>query len=219
MKVSFVLITAFTVGLSSLHVGAQQPGLKSVATNDSRSTGKKPTSTNLYIDVHHLGAGKVTAKDVAAAHQKDLAVENKYGVNLMKYWFDESNGDVYCLSSSSSPEAIQKTHAEAHGLLPATIYQVISGKEEVIKGSDKLYLDIHEIGAGKVNAKAVADAHRKDLAVQKKYGVNLINYWVDEKNGVVMCLAQAPDSTALINTHKEAHGLIPVSVVEVKQGQ
>ena len=72
---------------------------------------------------------------------------------------------------------------------------------------------------GNVNVKAVAEAHKKDLAVQKKYGVNLINYWVDEKNGTVMCLAQAPDSAALINTHKEAHGLIPVSVMLVKQGQ
>ena len=70
-----------------------------------------------------------------------------------------------------------------------------------------------------MTAKAVAEAHQKDLAVQKKYGVNLINYWVDEKNGIVMCLAQAPDSAALINTHKEAHGLIPVSVTLVKQGQ
>ena len=46
-----------------------------------------------------FGAGKVTAKDVEAAHQKDLAVEKKYGVTILKYWFDEAKGDVYCLSS------------------------------------------------------------------------------------------------------------------------
>src|SRR5206468_3857909 len=34
----------------------------------------------LYLDVHHLGAGKVTARDVAAAHEKDLAVGPKHGV-------------------------------------------------------------------------------------------------------------------------------------------
>jgi hypothetical protein len=35
----------------------------------------KPTpNAKLYLDVHHLGAGKVTARDVAAAHEKDLAV-------------------------------------------------------------------------------------------------------------------------------------------------
>lgn len=32
---------------------------------------------------------------------------------------------------------------------------------------------------------AVAEAHQKDLAVEKKYGVNFIDYWVDEQQGVV----------------------------------
>ena len=174
---------------------------------------------NFYIDVHHLGAGKVTAADVAAAHQKDLALEKKHDVNFIKYWVDESRGDVYCLSSAPDPQSVRDTHAEAHGLLPDQVYKVKEGQEALIKGHNDFYLDVHELGAGKVTAKDVAAAHQKDLAVEKKYGVNFINYWVDEKNGVVMCLSQAPDSTAVINTHREAHGLVPVSVVKVKQGQ
>jgi hypothetical protein len=219
MKVFHVITAVATMSIVSLSLDAQSNDLKVGTAKVNNASEQKKKSPTLYIDVHHLGAGKVTANDVEAAHQKDLAVEKKYGVSLIKYWFDEAKGDVYCLSSSPSAEAISKTHAEAHGLLPSTIYQVAAGQEEAIKGSNNLYLDVHELGAGKVTAKAVAEAHKKDLAVQKKYGVNLINYWVDEKNGVVMCLAQAPDSAALINTHKEAHGLIPVSVVEVKQGQ
>ena len=43
-------------------------------------------------------------------------------------------------------------------------------------------------------------------------------YWVDEKNGVVMCLSEAADSMSIIKTHKEAHGLVPSSVLKVKQG-
>lgn len=176
-------------------------------------------SKNIYIDVHHLGAGKVTVKEVEAAHQKDLATQKAYGVTFLKYWFDENTGDVYCLSSADNPESIGKTHAEAHGLLPDEFYQVTGGQEAAIKGKNSLYLDIHQLGAGKVTAADVAGAHQKDLAVQGKYGVNLINYWVDEKRGTVICLAQAPDSAALINTHKEAHGLIPIKVMKVKQGQ
>lgn len=219
MKVFNVITAVAAMSIFSLPLVAQPTDLKLETAKVTKVFEQKKESQNLYIDVHHIGAGKVTAKDVEAAHQKDLAVEKKYGVSLIKYWFDEAKGDVYCLSSSPSAEAISKTHADAHGLLPSTIYQVVAGQEEAIKGSNNLYLDVHELGAGKVTAKAVAEVHKKDLAVQKKYGVNLINYWVDEKNGVVMCLAQAPDSAALINTHKEAHGLIPVSVVEVKQGQ
>ncbi len=60
-----------------------------------------------------------------------------------------------------------------------------------------MFLDIHYLGAG-VPAKAVADAHQKDLAVEQKYGVNFSNYWLDEKDGIVMCLAEAKDSTSLI---------------------
>jgi len=172
-----------------------------------------------YIDVHHLGAGKVTAADVAGAHQKDLAIENKYGVKFIKYWVDEKQGDVYCLSSAPDTSSIRKTHGEAHGLLPDDIYLVKGGKDaSIVEGKD-FYLDIHELGAGKVTAADVAGAHQKDLAVQGKYGVNFINYWVDEKDGRVVCLSQASSAEAVINTHKEAHGLVPVSIEKVKQGQ
>ena len=179
----------------------------------------KETSKNMYIDVHHLGPGKVTAKDVEEAHKKDLSIQKKYGVTILKYWFDQANGDVYCLSTADNTESILKTHTDAHGLLPGEFYQVTEGQEAVMKGKNNLYLDIHQLGEGKVSAADVAGAHKKDLAVQGKYGVNLINYWVDEKTGTVMCLAQAPDSTALINTHKTAHGLIPIKVMRVQQGQ
>jgi len=179
----------------------------------------KAQTTNYYIDVHHLGAGKVTAAAVADAHAKDLAVEKKYGVQFIKYWVDESAGTVYCLSSAPDTSDIRKTHAEAHGLLPDQIYMVTAGKASKAKGANDFYLDVHELGAGNVKAADVAAAHQKDLAVQKKYGVNFINYWVDEKDGRVVCLSQAPDSTAVVNTHKEAHGLLPVSVEKVKQGQ
>ena len=207
MKLHFVLTAFAATSLFSFNLSAQ--------------TGKinKEPSKNMYIDVHHLGAGKVTAKDVEEAHKKDLAVQKKFGVSILKYWFDEAKGDVYCLSTSDNTESIRKTHAEAHGLLPGEFYKVTEGQEAVMKGKNNLYLDVHQLGEGKVTAADVAGAHQKDLAVQGKYGVNLINYWVDEKTGTVMCLAQAPDSTALINTHREAHGLIPLKVVKVKQGQ
>jgi Protein of unknown function (DUF4242) len=211
MKLFFVKILFACATLISLHVSAQ-PG----------NTGRPVTKTdakNLYIDVHQLEPGKVKYEAVAGAHARDLAVQEKYGVNFIKYWVDENKGLVYCLSSSSDTESIRKTHAEAHGLLPAHIYAVTDGQAAALKGQENLFLDIHYLGAGNVTAKDVAGAHKKDLAVQHKYGVNFINYWVDEKEGVVMCLSQAKDSTSIINTHKEAHGLLPSVVMKVKQGE
>jgi hypothetical protein len=171
------------------------------------------------MDVHHLGPGKVTTEGVATAHAKDLATEEKYGVQFIKYWVDTARGDIYCLSSSPNPEAIRNTHAEAHGLLPDSIYMVTSGTEAAMQGGKNLYLDIHELGPGNVTAAAVAEAHKKDLATEKKYGVNFLNYWVNEKDGVIMCLSEAPDSNAVIVTHREAHGLLPKYVLQVEQGQ
>ncbi len=34
-----------------------------------------------------------------------------------------------------------------------------------------------------------------------------------------MCLSEAPDSNAVKQAHKEAHGLLPAYVLKVKQGE
>ena len=174
-------------------------------TRETKQTAKETSTqvlnaqqTSNYIDVHDLEPGKVTFADVAAAHQKDLATQNKYGVEFIRYWVDEAKGKVYCLSKAHDEESITKTHKEAHGLLPSVIYKVSDGPEAAMEGSKALYLDLHELGAGNVTAKDVAAAHEKDLSVDKKYGVNFINYWVNEKKGVVMCLSEAADSSEVI---------------------
>ncbi len=218
MKVIFVLARPLAFALLTFHLYAQTGKLPTATPNETTSLQTQTAPTHLFLDVHHLGAGKVTAKGVAAAHQKDLATEGKYGVDFLQYWVDEAKGDVYCLAAAPDSESMIKTHAEAHGLIPDKVYEVTSGTEAVKKGTNSLYLDLHELGAGKVTAKDVAGAHLKDLEVEKKHKVNLINYWFDEKTGTVMCLAQAPNADSLINTHKEAHGLVPLSVSKVEQG-
>jgi hypothetical protein len=79
-----------------------------------------------------------------------------------------------------------------------------------------LYIDVHHVKGA--TAAAVAEAHAKDLKVQGKHGVNFKSYWVDEKAGVIYCLVEAPTAEAPVKVHKEAHGLIPDEVHEVKQG-
>ena len=177
------------------------------------------TEKKYFLDVHQLTPGKVKMQDVAKAHAKDLATEKKFGADFIKYWVSEEDGLVYCLSSAKDSNAIRETHAEAHGLLPEHIYEVTSGEASKLKRKKSLFMDVHYLGAGKVTREAVAEAHKKDLAVQDKYGANFVNYWVDEKNGIVMCLVQAKDSAALVRTHSEAHGLIPSKVVRVREGK
>jgi hypothetical protein len=195
MKIITALLTLVMLNTISFHVHAQ-------ASVENASIHTDNTK-HLFIDVHQLEPGKVKYDDVANAHAKDLAVEKKYGVDFIKYWVDEDKGLVYCLSSSRDTQSIIKTHAEAHGLLPDHIYEVTDGTAADLTNQENFFLDVHYLGAGKVTAKDVAAAHQKDLAVENKYGVNFINYWVNEKEGVVMCLSQAKDSTSVINTHKK----------------
>lgn len=85
--------------------------------------------------------------------------------------------------------------------------------------SGQLYMDIHELGPGNVTAEAVAKAHRADLQTQAAHGVSFLRYWVDEEHGVVYCLSRAPSAKAIVDTHREAHGLIPQTVGIVTAGQ
>lgn len=81
-----------------------------------------------------------------------------------------------------------------------------------------LYMDVHHKLPDGATSKDVADAHMADLRTQDKYGVNYINYWLDEKAGKVFCLVDAPEAEAAVACHKEAHGLTPDEIYEVVQG-
>jgi len=80
-----------------------------------------------------------------------------------------------------------------------------------------LFLDIHHQVDG-LSADEIADAHKKDLQLQKKYGVNYLKYWFNEKEGRVFCLVEAPDKESAIKVHKEAHGLLADEIFEVNEG-
>jgi len=209
-NVTLIFVIALIVSLSC------KPKVQEL--QDTASVPDTAKVRHVFLDVHNLEPGKVTFDAVAGAHQKDLATQGKYGVSFIKYWVDEAAGKVYCLAESPDSVSLYNTHKEAHGLVPDLVHQVSSGEEAIMSANPHLFLDIHQLGAGNVTA-AAADAHKKDLAVQDKYGVNFINYWVDEKLGVVMCLSESKDAASVINTHKEAHGLIPSEIHPVKQGE
>jgi hypothetical protein len=78
------------------------------------------------------------------------------------------------------------------------------------------YLDIHDIPG--VKAADVVGAHAADVAIQGKYGVNYKHYWVDEAEGKVFCLVDAPDKETASRVHQEAHGLVAHTLHEVEQG-
>ena len=80
-----------------------------------------------------------------------------------------------------------------------------------------LFMDVHEHVEG-LTAEAVAGAHKRDLEVQAKHGVNYLRYWFDEATGKVFCLVDAPDRETATRVHREAHGLEAHTLYKVTQG-
>src|SRR5437016_13826279 len=76
----------------------------------------------LYMDRHFVEGATQAA--VAKAHELDLAVQEKYQVKFLTYWFDEPRCTAFCLIVSPDKETVQKAHNEAHGLVPNEIIEV-----------------------------------------------------------------------------------------------
>ena len=80
-----------------------------------------------------------------------------------------------------------------------------------------LFMDVHHIDGG-VAMEDVAKAHLADLQTQDGYDVRYLRYWVDEPNGKVFCLVEAPSAEAAADVHREAHGLVADQIFLVQEG-
>jgi hypothetical protein len=79
----------------------------------------------LYMDTHRVDA--IDPEALAGAHQRDLEVQGKYGVDYVRYWFSEERGRVYCLVHAPDVDAAIAVHKEAHGMLADEIVEVVEG--------------------------------------------------------------------------------------------
>ncbi|GMQ86194.1 MAG: hypothetical protein BMS9Abin07_1767 [Acidimicrobiia bacterium] len=88
----------------------------------------------IYLD-RHEDLGGISAVDQAAAHMRDLAVQDRYGVKYLTYWFDHEKQRSWCLVDAPSAEVAASVHAEAHGALanrviladPETVHRYLGG--------------------------------------------------------------------------------------------
>jgi len=80
------------------------------------------------------------------------------------------------------------------------------------------FMDVHEHLPDGAGYEDVAGAHAADVETQASYGVNYKSYWVDETQGKVFCLIEAPSAEAAIAVHREAHGLVADRIFQVREG-
>jgi class 3 adenylate cyclase len=76
----------------------------------------------VYMDRHYIEGA--TRHAVADAHQKDLALQDKYHVKFLTYWFDEMRCTAFCLIEAPNRETIERAHDEAHGSVPNEVLEV-----------------------------------------------------------------------------------------------
>jgi class 3 adenylate cyclase len=86
----------------------------------------------IYMDRHELAG--TTAEEVAQAHLKDLAIQDRYGVKFLTYWFDEARGTTFCLVQSPDKETANRVHREAHGDVAYTMVEVELSAVEAFLG-------------------------------------------------------------------------------------
>jgi Protein of unknown function (DUF4242)/Adenylate and Guanylate cyclase catalytic domain len=83
----------------------------------------------LFMDRHDLP--DASAADLAAAHLRDLEVQDQFGVRFVTYWFEEGAGSGFCLIEGPDEESVEAAHREAHGMVPS---QVIEVDQTLVRG-------------------------------------------------------------------------------------
>ncbi len=76
-----------------------------------------------------------------------------------------------------------------------------------------IFMDRHDMQG--MTAEGVAEAHRRDLEIQGRYGVTYMTYWFDAARGTTFCLVDAPDAATAERVHREAHGAIANDIIAV----
>ncbi len=82
----------------------------------------------LYMDIHKNVQG-LTKEALEEAHRKDLEVQGKHGVKFINYWYNETEGTVFCLCEAPNKQASAAVHREAHGGEADEIIEVKQGEE------------------------------------------------------------------------------------------
>ena len=81
----------------------------------------------MFMDVHsHIPEG-IGPDELAAGHQADLEVQDRFKVRHINYWVDLQAGRIFCLVEAPDAQAAQDCHRNAHGHVADEIYEVLQG--------------------------------------------------------------------------------------------
>jgi class 3 adenylate cyclase len=79
----------------------------------------------IFMDRHDEPG--TTADELAAAHVRDLEVQDEFGVRFITYWFEEEAGTAFCLVEAPDKDTVEAAHQASHGLVPSQVIEVDQG--------------------------------------------------------------------------------------------
>jgi hypothetical protein len=65
------------------------------------------------------------------------------------------------------------------------------------------FMDVHR-GFEGITAAQLDEAHSADVAIQADEGVTFEHAWADPESGIIYCLSEAPDASAVQRIHERA---------------
>jgi class 3 adenylate cyclase len=86
-----------------------------------------------FMDRHEFSG--LTALDAANMHLKDLELQDRFGVQLLTYWFDYDRQTAFCLAKAGSGDAVRALHLESHGAIPNQVIEVDQAAVERFMGA------------------------------------------------------------------------------------
>lgn len=66
----------------------------------------------------------ITWEEIRDAHERDLKVQDEYGVKFLTYWFDPDRNTTFCLVEAHDESQLTDAHESAHGDIPGEIIPV-----------------------------------------------------------------------------------------------
>lgn len=117
------------------------------------------------MDIHVVDSDEFSAEDVVKAHMEDLAIQDQFGVQQLKYWVNEDAKTIFCLMKGPDKESCHQVHLKSHGNTACNIIEVSDNEYNLFMGQGT---DVHDL--------AKTDSGQLDTGYRTILLTNFVNF-------------------------------------------
>ncbi len=152
----------------------------------------------LYMDIHIVDSDNFTVEDVVKAHMQDLAIQERFGVNQLKYWVNEKAKTLFCLMEGPNKEACNEVHRKSHGDTACNIIEVSDDEFNLFLGVGGSVNDLAHTISGDLDTgyRTILLISIVDLTGKYNIFFNEINRLIEQHKGVLII---QPDDDIMIS--------------------